>query len=134
MTKVIVTGGLRDSLPLLWRLLKLRGAKRVGVEEPGWWRISRSVTEAGLTPVPIPTDDEGLDLRHQRADEVVGHVGVHVDALGRDARLTGVAEARDGDLLRRRLPITVRLDDDGRHHPDSPTSANSTVALSGSGQ
>jgi GntR family transcriptional regulator/MocR family aminotransferase len=61
--QVIVTGGLRDSLPLLWRLLKLRGAKRVGVEEPGWWRISRSVTEAGLTPVPIPTDDEGLDPR-----------------------------------------------------------------------
>jgi GntR family transcriptional regulator/MocR family aminotransferase len=59
--QVIVTGGLRDSLPLLWRLLKARGAKRVGVEEPGWWRISRSVTEAGLTPVPIPTDDEGLD-------------------------------------------------------------------------
>jgi GntR family transcriptional regulator/MocR family aminotransferase len=59
--QVVVTGGLRDSLPLLWRLLKERGAKRVGVEEPGWWRISRSVTEAGLTPVPIPTDDEGLD-------------------------------------------------------------------------
>jgi GntR family transcriptional regulator/MocR family aminotransferase len=59
--QVIVTGGLRDSLPLLWRLLKLRGAKRVGVEDPGWWRISRSVAEAGLTPVPIPTDDEGLD-------------------------------------------------------------------------
>jgi GntR family transcriptional regulator / MocR family aminotransferase len=59
--QVVVTGGLRDSLPLLWRLLRERGAKRVGVEEPGWWRISRSVTEAGLTPVPIPTDDEGLD-------------------------------------------------------------------------
>lgn len=59
--EVIVTGGLRDSLPLLWRLLKARGAKRVGVEDPGWWRIARSVTEAGLTPVPIPTDDEGLD-------------------------------------------------------------------------
>ncbi|WP_445152335.1 MocR-like pyridoxine biosynthesis transcription factor PdxR [Baekduia sp. Peel2402] len=59
--QVIVTGGLRDSLPLLWRLLKERGAKRVGVEEPGWWRISRSVAEAGLTPVEIPTDDEGLD-------------------------------------------------------------------------
>jgi GntR family transcriptional regulator/MocR family aminotransferase len=59
--QVVVTGGLRDSLPLLWRLLNERGAKRVGVEEPGWWRMSRSVTEAGLTPVPIPTDDEGLD-------------------------------------------------------------------------
>lgn len=59
--QVVVTGGLRDSLPLLWRLLRERGAKRVGIEDPGWWRIARSVAEAGLTPVPIPTDDEGLD-------------------------------------------------------------------------
>jgi GntR family transcriptional regulator/MocR family aminotransferase len=59
--QVVVTGGLRDSLPLLWRLLKARGAKRVGIEDPGWWRIGRSLTEAGLQPIPIPTDDEGLD-------------------------------------------------------------------------
>jgi GntR family transcriptional regulator/MocR family aminotransferase len=59
--QVVVTGGLRDSLPLLWRLLKARGARRVGIEDPGWWRIGRSLTEAGLHPVPIPTDDEGLD-------------------------------------------------------------------------
>ena len=60
-SQVVVTGGLRDSLPLLWRLLKARGAQRVGIEDPGWWRIGRSLTEAGLEPVPIPTDDEGLD-------------------------------------------------------------------------
>jgi GntR family transcriptional regulator/MocR family aminotransferase len=65
--QVVVTGGLRDSLPLLWRLLTERGAKRVGVEEPGWWRISRSVAEAGLTPVEIPTDDEGLDPSRLKA-------------------------------------------------------------------
>ncbi len=59
--QVVVTGGLRDSLPLLWRILRQRGAKRVGIEDPGWWRIGRSVAQAGLTPVPIPTDDEGLD-------------------------------------------------------------------------
>jgi len=59
--QVLITGGLRDALPLLWRLAKARGAKRVGIEEPGWWRIGRSLTEAGLTPVPIPTDGHGLD-------------------------------------------------------------------------
>jgi GntR family transcriptional regulator/MocR family aminotransferase len=59
--QVVVTGGLRDSLPLLWRLLRARGARRVGIEDPGWWRIGRSLSEAGLDPVPIPTDDEGLD-------------------------------------------------------------------------
>ncbi len=59
--QVLITGGLRDALPLLWRLVKARGAKRVGIEEPGWWRIGRSLTEAGLIPVPIPTDGHGLD-------------------------------------------------------------------------
>jgi GntR family transcriptional regulator/MocR family aminotransferase len=59
--QVLITGGLRDALPLLWRLVKARGAKRVGIEEPGWWRIGRALTEAGLTPVPIPTDNHGLD-------------------------------------------------------------------------
>jgi GntR family transcriptional regulator/MocR family aminotransferase len=59
--QVLITGGLRDALPLLWRLAKARGAKRAGIEEPGWWRIGRALTEAGLTPVPIPTDDHGLD-------------------------------------------------------------------------
>jgi GntR family transcriptional regulator/MocR family aminotransferase len=62
--QVLVTGGLRDSLPLLWRLLAKRGATRVGIEDPGWWRIGRSLTEAGLTPVAIPTDDDGLDPAH----------------------------------------------------------------------
>jgi GntR family transcriptional regulator/MocR family aminotransferase len=62
--QVLITGGLRDSLPLLWRLARARGARRVGVEHPGWWRIARSAEEAGLTPVPIPTDDDGLDPAH----------------------------------------------------------------------
>jgi GntR family transcriptional regulator/MocR family aminotransferase len=62
--QVLVTGGLRDALPLLWRLAKARGAQRVGIEDPGWWRIGRSLTEAGLTPVPIPTDGDGLDPTH----------------------------------------------------------------------
>jgi GntR family transcriptional regulator / MocR family aminotransferase len=59
--QVLITGGLRDSLPLLWRLIAARGARRVGVEHPGWWRIGASAQEAGLEPVPVPTDDDGLD-------------------------------------------------------------------------
>jgi GntR family transcriptional regulator/MocR family aminotransferase len=65
--QVLITGGLRDSLPLLWRLARARGARRVGVEDPGWWRMARSAQEAGLTPVPVPTDDDGLDPSHLRA-------------------------------------------------------------------
>jgi GntR family transcriptional regulator/MocR family aminotransferase len=68
--QVLVTGGLRDSLPLLWRLLAARGARRVGVEHPGWARIARSAREAGLEPVPIPTDDDGLDPSHLAGHDV----------------------------------------------------------------
>jgi GntR family transcriptional regulator/MocR family aminotransferase len=59
--QVVITGGLRDSLPLVWRLLSAAGARRVGVESPGWGRIPASLEQAGLTPVPIPVDDDGLD-------------------------------------------------------------------------
>ena len=37
---------------------------------------------------------------------------MHQDALSRNARLTRVREARRPDLCDRRLPITVRIDDD----------------------
>jgi GntR family transcriptional regulator/MocR family aminotransferase len=59
--QVVVTGGMRDSLPLVWRLLAARGARRVGVESPGWWRIPRSLAQAGLTAVPVGVDEDGLD-------------------------------------------------------------------------
>jgi GntR family transcriptional regulator/MocR family aminotransferase len=103
--QVLITGGLRDALPLLWRLAKARGARRVGIEEPGWWRIARSLTEAGLTPVPIPTDDHGLDPSHL-ADLDLDAIAVTPAhqfptgaVLGPERRAHLVAWARDRDAL-----------------------------------
>jgi len=59
--QVLVTGGLRASLPLIWALLRARGARRVGVEQPGWARVPPSVRAGGLTAVGVPVDDDGLD-------------------------------------------------------------------------
>jgi GntR family transcriptional regulator/MocR family aminotransferase len=61
--QILITGGLRASLPLVWALLRARGARRVGVEDPGWRRIPESLAAAGLTPVPVAVDDDGLDPR-----------------------------------------------------------------------
>jgi GntR family transcriptional regulator/MocR family aminotransferase len=103
--QVLITGGLRDALPLLWRLARARGAKRVGIEEPGWWRIGRAVTEAGLTPVPIPTDDHGLDpgrLADLDLDAVAvtpAHQFPTGAVLGPERRAQLVAWARDRGAL-----------------------------------
>jgi GntR family transcriptional regulator/MocR family aminotransferase len=59
--QVLITGGLRASLPLAWALLATRGARRVGIEQPGWRRIADSLNAAGLIPVPLPVDQDGLD-------------------------------------------------------------------------
>jgi GntR family transcriptional regulator/MocR family aminotransferase len=103
--QILITGGLRDALPLLWRLLKQRGAQRVGIEDPGWWRIGRSLTEAGLTPVPIPTDDDGLDPRdlHARELDAVAVTPAHQFPTGAvlapERRAQLVAWARDRGAL-----------------------------------
>jgi GntR family transcriptional regulator/MocR family aminotransferase len=102
---VLITGGLRDALPLLWRLTKARGAKRVGIEEPGWWRIGRALTEAGLTPVPIPADDHGLDpsrLTDLDLDAIAvtpAHQYPTGAVLGPERRARLVAWARDRGAL-----------------------------------
>ncbi|MDX6728927.1 MAG: GntR family transcriptional regulator / MocR family aminotransferase, partial [Baekduia sp.] len=59
--RLLISGGLRDGLPLVWSLLAARGARRVGFEQPGWRRIPGSLRAAGLEPVPVPVDDDGLD-------------------------------------------------------------------------
>jgi GntR family transcriptional regulator / MocR family aminotransferase len=103
--QVLITGGLRDSLPLLWRLLKRRGARRVGIEDPGWWRIGRSLAEAGLTPVPIPTDDDGIDPTHLDALDLdalavtPAHQFPTGAVLAPDRRAALVAWARDRGAL-----------------------------------
>jgi GntR family transcriptional regulator/MocR family aminotransferase len=103
--QVLITGGLRDALPLLWRLLRARGARRVGIEDPGWWRMGRSIAEAGLTPVPIPTDDDGLDPRslHQLDLDAIAVTPAHQFPTGAvlppERRAQLVAWARDRGAL-----------------------------------
>jgi GntR family transcriptional regulator/MocR family aminotransferase len=59
--EVIITGGTRHALPLLWHLLAARGARRVATERPGWRRIGETLRDAGLEPVSVRVDDDGLD-------------------------------------------------------------------------
>jgi GntR family transcriptional regulator / MocR family aminotransferase len=97
--QVVITGGLRDALPVVFRLLRARGAERVGVEDPGWWRIGRSAEEAGLTAVPVETDEEGMRPELLRDVDVVAVTPAHQFPTGAvlspERRAAVVAYARD---------------------------------------
>jgi GntR family transcriptional regulator/MocR family aminotransferase len=58
---------------VLFRALAHAGHRRVAVEDPGWPRVTAAGTAAGLEPVPLPVDGDGLTterLDHLEAQAV----------------------------------------------------------------
>jgi GntR family transcriptional regulator/MocR family aminotransferase len=74
---LIVTNGAAQALALVARAAPgagLGNGGRIGVEDPGSAPIREHLTAGGLRPVPIPVDEEGLDveaLRRSRVSAVV---------------------------------------------------------------
>jgi GntR family transcriptional regulator/MocR family aminotransferase len=58
--QVVVCNGLRQGLGLLWSTLAAQGARRVAVEDPGWRGVAETAADAGLKPVPVAVDEQGL--------------------------------------------------------------------------
>jgi GntR family transcriptional regulator/MocR family aminotransferase len=56
----VICAGFTQAKNLVWRVLRARGAKRIGLEDPGQPEVRRSVLRAGMTPIPIPIDELGL--------------------------------------------------------------------------
>jgi GntR family transcriptional regulator / MocR family aminotransferase len=72
--QVIIFCGLSHGLSALWQVLRGQGARRVAVEDPGWRWQTRTVEHAGLEPVPVRVDAEGVvvsELAHTQVDAVV---------------------------------------------------------------
>lgn len=57
---VLITSGTTHSLSVVFRALGHAGYSHVAVEDPGWPRVPAAVEAAGLEPVPIPVDKDGL--------------------------------------------------------------------------
>jgi GntR family transcriptional regulator/MocR family aminotransferase len=57
---VVVTSGTGHSLALVLRALAASGARRLAVEDPGWARLGPAALAAGVDPVPVPVDADGL--------------------------------------------------------------------------
>ncbi len=59
---VVVVPGFRHGLHVVFRTLAASGVTRVGLEDPGPTDSDVIARASGLEPVPVPVDDEGLDV------------------------------------------------------------------------
>lgn len=61
--EIMVVQGFAHGLALLCSALPRIGIGTVAVEDPGLVRQQRFIKEAGLSPVPVPVDAEGIDVQ-----------------------------------------------------------------------
>jgi GntR family transcriptional regulator / MocR family aminotransferase len=73
-TGLLITSGFVQAFGLVCEILRAAGAATIAVEEPGWFVARKVAVHHGLTPVPVPIDDDGLEARlltNTSADAVV---------------------------------------------------------------
>ena len=68
--QVLITSGLTQAVVLVVRSLRARGVEAIAVEDPCFGFHRQAVTNAGLRVVPIPVDDDGLDVAKLLAHNV----------------------------------------------------------------
>lgn len=62
----IVVAGFREGLSFTLAALAQRGIRRLGLEDPGPFEHDVIARRAGLQPVAVPVDGEGVDVAHLR--------------------------------------------------------------------
>jgi GntR family transcriptional regulator/MocR family aminotransferase len=60
--RMIVSSGVMQGISLVCRALAHGGARRIAVEEPCFRPHRLAISTAGLQPVPVPVDSQGLDV------------------------------------------------------------------------
>jgi GntR family transcriptional regulator/MocR family aminotransferase len=116
--RVVVTYGYAQGLALVCRALAARGARRIGMEDPSNLDDQAIVTGAGLEPVPIGVDADGL-----RVDELARLAPDAVIVTPAHQQPTGVVLSRERrlalvDWLRRQGAVAVEDDYDAEYRYD----------------
>ncbi|HEX5711973.1 MAG TPA: PLP-dependent aminotransferase family protein [Solirubrobacterales bacterium] len=60
--RVVVTAGYQQGLRLFCQLVRARGGSRIAVEDPGYPVAGWTIETERLELVPVPIDDEGIDV------------------------------------------------------------------------
>ena len=120
--QVLICGGFSQGLVLLCRALGLRGVRRIAVEDPCFSYHRRLIRAAGLQPVPVPVDEQGLQTArlggldvgavllspaHSYPSGVVLSADRRVELLGwaRAAGTLVIEDDYDAELRYDRMPI-----------------------------
>jgi GntR family transcriptional regulator/MocR family aminotransferase len=73
-TRIVVCSGVTQGVGLIAQLMRRRGAVPLAMEDPGFWIHRIVLQHNGIKPVPVPVDDDGIDvaaLRETRAATVL---------------------------------------------------------------
>lgn len=71
--RVVITHGATEGMGLVASGLRAGGHRAILVEDPSWARLREVAAAAGLTPVPVPVDEHGIDVEAlERAAERTG--------------------------------------------------------------
>lgn len=60
--RVMICTGFAQGLSLLCRMLASQGLRQVALEDPGWHAHRLTVEQCGLQVLPVPVDEEGIDV------------------------------------------------------------------------
>jgi GntR family transcriptional regulator / MocR family aminotransferase len=58
--RIVISAGAAHAMLLVGQTLRQRGATRVAVEDPAWPAIPETIVQAGLEPIPVAVDGDGL--------------------------------------------------------------------------
>lgn len=103
--RIVVTAGYQQGLRIFCQLVRARGGRRIGVEDPGYPIAAWTIESERLEVVPVPIDDDGIDVAalERAAPDAVVVTPAHALPIGavlapqRRSRL--VAWARDSGAL-----------------------------------
>ena len=70
MDQVVICDGVSQGVLLLCRALSRRGVTRIAVEDPCFVYHRLLIRAAGLEPVPVPVDEDGIQASHLAGLEV----------------------------------------------------------------
>lgn len=114
----LICAGWTQGFALLCRALRARGVERIACEDPGWAQHGLVAQQAGLVPVPVPVDGQGVDVAMLKRSgcEAVVVTAAHQFPTGavlsseRRAALLEWAEDADGLIVEDDYDSELRYD------------------------
>jgi GntR family transcriptional regulator/MocR family aminotransferase len=102
---IVICNGFAQALRLVVQVVRDNGGRRIAGEDPGFQDLRLAAADHGIELVPVPVDDEGLDvaaLARTRVDAVVVTPAHHFPTgavMSAERRAALVAWAKDRDAL-----------------------------------